>query len=257
MIIDTHCHYNLEPFWLDWHDHWAKAQENGVEKSVIVGVDSETSRRAVEIATKTPTLFAAIGFHPTHEDDIDEDALTNLLPNPKIVAIGETGLDYFRLPTEDLERSRMIAQQQQTFRWHIKLAQKFHLPLIIHVRDQKEDAYWDTLRLLREAQFTGAFILHCISGPLAYVQQAIEMSAYIGAAGNVTYKNAEHLRDLLRSVPVERILLETDAPYLPPQPFRGQTCEPWMISKTAEFLRDELKMSLEQVKKSSQQVFQI
>jgi|SRR5579859_1742331 len=263
MITDTHCHYNLEPFFSptdndSWKKHWQKAQENGVKKSIVVGTDFLSSNIAIQIAESDPNLSAAIGLHPT---EIEKSFQTNfeklslLLPNPKIVAIGETGLDYFHF-ADDSQKEIAIKTQQAIFRAHIQLAKKHKLHLIIHVRDKNEQAYWDVLKILKDEKYTGTFILHCISGPIEYVRQAVEMGAYIGMAGNITYKNAEHLRDLVKSVPQDRLLLETDAPFLPPQAFRGQTCEPWMISQTAEFVEKELHIPLEHIFQNSLRLLQ-
>jgi TatD DNase family protein len=275
MIFDSHCHYNLESFCADYLQYWQNAQEHGVTKSMVVGTDFHSSTLAAEIAEKTENLFAAIGVHPgvyqesiekteskLHLDDLISDIQTDeeelkLLWNPSAVkAIGETGLDYFHI-SDGPQRDLVIQAQQLALKMHLKLAEELHLPILIHVRDKSEQAYWDVLKILREYELPQHFVLHCVSGPISYVQQAVEMGGYIGVAGNVTYKNAEHIRDLVRSVPKDRILLETDAPYLPPQEFRGKTCEPWMISKTAEFVEKELGQDLEQIYQNTLQFFSL
>ncbi len=256
MIIDTHCHYNLDPLYKNWQQHWQKAQESGVKKAVVVGVNFESSSISVHL-TQEKNVYAAVGYHPDeyNDEEVQKDytQLSLLAENKKVAAIGETGLDYFRL-TED-NRKKIIAAQQTAFRKHIHLAQEHELPLIIHARDKNETAYWDILRILGEEKYTYPFILHCVSGPLAYIQKALGMGAYLGMAGNVTYKNAEHLRDIVRSAPIERLLLETDAPFLPPQEFRGKTCEPWMISKTAAFVEHELRIKQEQIYSNTVEFF--
>ena len=250
MIIDTHSHYNLDPFWTDWTTHWLKAQAAGVHQSIVVGVNAETSKRAVTLAHSDENLFAAIGYHPTEKENVDIATLETLLPNKKIIAIGETGLDYFH--SKDVTE---ISEQKKYFALHIRLAKKYSLPLIIHCRDRSEQAYWDVLEILHTEKFSGTFILHCVSGPLAYIQEAVTMGAYFGIAGNMTYKNSEHLRDIVRAVPKDRLLLETDAPFLPPQEFRGKVCEPWMISKTAEYVSPQFNVELDQLYQNSLQAF--
>ena len=250
MIIDTHSHYNLDPFWSEWHTHWEKAQSCGVTQSIVVGVNGETSQRAVTLAQSNHDLFAAIGYHPTEKENVDIDTLETLLPNKKIVAIGETGIDYFH-SKENID----VFEQKNHFALHIHLAKKYSLPLIIHCRDTSEQAYWDVLEILDKEKFSGKFILHCVSGPLAYIQKAVTMGAYFGMAGNMTYKNSEHLRDIVRAIPKDRLLLETDAPFLPPQEFRGKICEPWMITQTAEYVTQQLGLELEQLYQNSQEVF--
>jgi TatD DNase family protein len=245
MIIDTHAHYNLEPFYPDWQRYWQEAKAHGVTHSIVVGTDVVTSQRALEITTQDPNLFAALGIHPTEwntlsvELDSQLAQIEQLLKQPKVIAIGETGLDYFHFESET-NREEVIKHQQQAFRRHIQLAQKYQKILIIHVRDQQEVAYWDTLRILEEEQFTGKFILHCVSGPLNYIQKAMKMGAYFGVAGNVTYKSADPIRKIVESVPLDRLVSETDCPFLPPVPYRGKTCEPWMIAQTVSYLETQL-----------------
>lgn len=281
-LIDTHCHYNMEPLFANWRAHWQTAQTHGVEKSIVIGTDLETSQRALEIAQAEQNLYAAVGVHP-HDTEtlVNFAALESLVSQPQVIAIGETGLDYFRLPTDET-RSAIIAAQHAAFRRHIELALTHHKLLIVHVRDQEtpekptlDNAYWDALRILSEyypattsaaptdklseatnlsqQMYVNAqhlidlysagdqsqaptFILHCVSGPLAYIDQAVALGAYFGIAGNVTYKNAERIREIVKKVPAQQLLLETDAPFLPPQQHRGTTCEPWMIAETAAAL---------------------
>lgn len=264
-IFDTHCHYNMDPLYPQWQDHWRQAQEHGVTGSLIIGVDLESSRRGVEIAAQDPQLYAAVGLHPT---DIDDSVHQNLTPamagmsqlittNPQVIAVGETGLDYYWLE-DDQHKPTKIAQQQATFAAHIELANHHQLPLVVHARDKGEQAYWDILELLKtEYRHHRPFILHCVSGPIAYIQAALELGGYIGLAGNSTYPKAEYLRDIIRMTPADRLLLETDAPFLPPQAYRGKTCEPWMISQTAEFLTTELNLDLTKILANTKKVLQI
>jgi TatD DNase family protein len=280
-IFDTQCHYNLSPLKDDWQSYWQKAQQNGVQKSVVIGTDWDSLELAVQIAATDPNLFASVGIHPNEMDELVKLKVTTeadfqqlkaeietedwrakfQADRAKIVAIGETGLDYFHLAQESSlseDQKNWIKELQQiSFRKHIIIAQTQQLPLIVHVRDKAEQAYWDILNILRELKYEGNFNLHCVSGPIKYVQEAVEMGAYIGVAANVTYKTADHIRDLVRSVPADRLLLETDAPFLPPQEFRGKMCEPWMISKTAEFLNNELHIDLTKVWQNSLEYFSI
>lgn len=278
-IIDTHCHYNLEPFDTDWQSHWKMAQEHHVVSSIVIGTNQATSQRAIEIAESDARLWAAIGFHPSEYteqsvmafkngrdvqravNDTTEDMSLDMedlaaLTSKKIIAVGETGLDYFRLDAYNKEQKQVIKQtQKEALRKHIQLAASRHLPLILHVRDQAEDAYWDVLNVLDQEEYTGHFILHCVSGPLAYVRQALEMGAYISIAGNITYSSAHRIREIARLAPSDRVLLETDAPFLPPVPHRGKLCEPWMIELTAQYVEEELSISLEQCYENTQHLF--
>lgn len=257
-IFDTHCHYNLAPLYDDWQKHWQKAQANGVNQALIPSANLESSRRAIEIAQTDPHLYAGVAIHPTEYNHINRAdlptyiyehaaSLSILAASKEVVAIGETGLDYYRLKEN---RTQSIYNQQEAFKMHLQLANQFEKVLIIHARDnggkkeKNNQAYWNVLDLLKKHyQFKKPFILHCVSGPEAYIKEAIKLGAYFGVGGNVTYPNSDNLRKLIKLIPQEKLLLETDAPYLPPQEFRGQTCEPWMISKTAEFLQEELHLS--------------
>lgn len=259
MIFDTHCHYNLSPLNKNWQEHWQKAQKHGVKKALIPSSNMEASRQAIEIAREDKNLYAAIGFHPNEYDHISAAdlptfiyehaaSLSMMQDNENVIGIGETGLDYYRLKPE--ERELATRNQKKAFEMHIQLANEFEKILIIHARDkggQKDknnQAYWDILDIVKNNyQFKKPFILHCVSGPKAYIEEMLKLGAYIGVGGNVTYPNANELREIVKMVPADKLLLETDAPYLPPQEFRGQTCEPWMISKTAEYLKNELNIS--------------
>lgn len=259
MIVDTHCHYNLSPLYENWQDHWGKAQKYGVKRALIPSTDIETSRRAIEISSTDKNLFAAVGIHPHEYNSLSAAdlptfiyehaaSLSILQDNPNVIAIGETGLDYYRL--QDDERKQAIHNQQAAFKMHLQLANQFEKILIIHARDKggkkekNQQAYWDILKIIKDNyQFKKPLILHCVSGPEVYIEEAIKLGAYFGVGGNVTYPNADELRGLVGSLPADNILLETDAPYLPPQEFRGQTCEPWMISQTAEYLKNEFDIN--------------
>lgn len=250
-IVDTHCHYNLEPLYPEWQRHWHEAQAHGVVRSIIPGTEIETCRRAVEIAEQDENLQALVGIHPgsvaeserTLESTITE--LEALLQSEKVVGIGEIGLDYFRIsPDDQAERSR----QREWLTAQVELAKKYHAPVALHVRDRQVpeeptegNAYWDTWQIVNELDYADELVLHCVSGPLAYVQKMIEKGAFVSFAANVTYPNAHGIRELLKITPPDKILCETDAPFLPPQEFRGQVCEPWMIQKTAEFLGNRVQ----------------
>jgi TatD DNase family protein len=263
MIFDTHCHYNLSPLYENWQQHWQKAQQHEVIKAIIPGTSIETSQRAIEIAKQDKNLYAAIGIHP-HEYNQFSPAdlskiiaqhivlLSTMLNDESVVAIGETGLDYYRLKKE--KRELAIHNQKIALKMHLQLANKFEKVLIIHSRDKggekakDNQAYWDILKIVKsDYKFKKPFILHCVSGPKKYIEEALQLGAYIGVGANVTYPNANELRALIKTVPQNRLLLETDAPFLPPQEFRGQICEPWMIEKTANYLQKQFEIDLGQI----------
>lgn len=275
-IVDTHCHYNMEPLYsgkpfifsfkendpllaMDWHDHWQKAQEKQVVGSVVVGTMISTSDSALEIAAQEPNILAAVGVHPIHAHEVTLEQLEAagkkwIEKNPS--AVGETGLDYYRLDHSAPNFETHAEHQRTLFRWHIQFAQQHNLPLILHIRDTKAQAYWEALEIIK-TEYAGdrPFVLHCASGPLDYIQEAIELGGYIGFDGNSTYPNAHDIRDLVKSVPLNRLLLETDAPFLAPQTFRGSACEPWMIAETARFAKEKLGLNLDQIFINSQEFF--
>lgn len=281
-IFDTHCHYNLEPLFSEgdqagaaWLQHWSEAQEHGVVGSVVVGTSLDTSTRAVELASQTAGFWSSVGIHPSHAVTEPElvaaaAALEHLLQastqkNFKIVAIGEVGLDYFRLPSDPAAAAATQHAQRQNLLVQLELANKYQLPVILHVRDHETpespvtgNAYWDTLALLDQHYlWHKPVVLHCVSGPLAYVTQLVHRGAFVGVAGNVSYASAEPIRNIVSHVPSNRLLLETDAPYLPPKKYRGQVCQPWMIADTAEFVTNQFSVTSPELLSNTQAFFNI
>lgn len=259
MIVDTHCHYNLEPLFDSWEEHWLKAQAVGVITSVVVGTDVDSSSRAIELAKQNPHFVATVGFHPnffrTQEQLAELSKLDALIRNESVVAVGEIGLDYFRL-SDSATDGEIKELQKQAFREQLEIAAKHSLPVCIHVRDKQEQAYFDVLEILSSVERGKVpFILHCISGPIAYMQKALELGAYIGVAGNSTYPKSEAIKNAITLAPIDRILLETDAPFLPPQTHRGQVCEPYMIAETAARLFSEKSITADQILSNTQAAF--
>jgi len=207
-------------------------QENQVSHALCVSVDLPDFPQVLELAEKYPHIYASVGVHPDYEDTPEPtvDDLVRLSQNPRIVAIGETGLDYFRLQG-DLE------WQRERFRVHIRASRATGKPLIIHTRA----ASADTIRLMREeragtdAGGVGG-VMHCFTESLEVAQAAIEMGFYISFSGIVTFKSAKDLQAVALAVPLERMLIETDSPYLAPVPHRGKMNEPGLVMHVAEFL---------------------
>ncbi len=275
-IIDTHCHYNMEPLYsgqefifdfqendplleMNWQDHWRQAQEKGVVGSVVVGTGIETSDLAIEIASQGDNLIAAVGVHPTHASEVTIDQLSQAAQGwaeEKIHAVGETGLDFYRLDKNGRDFEQAAKHQRVIFRWHLNFAQQNDLPLILHVRDKDDQAYWEVLQIMKnEYQGNKPFVLHCASGPMDYIKEAIELGGYIGFDGNITYPNAQDIRDLVNSAPADRLMIETDAPFLAPQSQRGRVCEPWMINETAKYVEKELKIDPQQLLANTENFF--
>ncbi len=256
-IIDTHCHYNMDPLYAEWQQHWEKAKENNVQFSWIPGTTLDTSRRALELAKAEEAFTPFFGVHPTHVLDGDYDLETTISQlnrlrdtakkeNITVGGVGEVGLDYFRIAKND-QRERQ--QQRLWLRAFLELANEWHVPVILHVRDQEtpevptpDNAYWDTLKIVQETGMSADFTLHCASGPTAYIREMLKLGAYVGFDGNISYPNAHAIRQIWQMVPADRRLLETDAPFLPPQLYRGQLCEPWMIRETADWVERNLSL---------------
>jgi TatD DNase family protein len=207
----------------------ARARDAGVSAIVAIGYDVASSRQAVEMAERSADIFACVAIHPNHAGDATADAMQELralAASPRVVGIGETGLDFYwnRAPQ---------GVQEQVFRLHLALARSLGLPVVVHDRD----AHVDTMRLLAtEAADLDAVILHAFSGDEAMAVEATARGYYLGVAGPVTYRKADLLRAALRAAPLDRLLLETDAPYLAPHPHRGRRNEPAYLPHTAAAL---------------------
>jgi len=273
-IFDTHSHYNLDPIYPHWINHYKKAFNQKIYYSLIASDNLISSQKALKISQQNSHLFSAIGLHPLEcltftnqqsKKDKDWLDLKNFFTKNKkfcgslIRAIGETGLDYFYLKTYPLKKQQIITDnQQELFFRHISLANENNLPLIVHVRDQNFQAHQDAIELLKKYyQFKKPVILHCLSGNKEYVKKALELGCYLGLAGNITYENAQNIQNLIAYIPKTNLLLETDCPYLPPTPFRGQTNLPWMIVKTGQFLVDNFQFNLDQIFANSLKVFNL
>lgn len=226
MFVDSHCHLDFPELADKLPDILSTMRDNRVDAALCVSVTLEDFPRVLALAESNSRLYASVGVHPDypdlHEPGVDE--LVNLARHPKIVAIGETGLDYYRL-AGDLE------WQRERFRRHIRAARQCRKPLIIHTRAAAED----TLRLMREegAGEAGG-VMHCFTESWAVAEAALDMGFYISFSGIVTFKNARDLKEVARRVPLERMLIETDSPYLAPAPYRGKTNQPGWVRYVAE-----------------------
>lgn len=234
MFIDSHCHIDFPELSDRLPGILQMMQENQVSHALCVAVTMPEFPRVLALAEAHPNIYASVGVHPDYEDteEPDVDTLVRLAAHPRIVAIGETGLDYYRL-SGDLE------WQRERFRTHIRASRASGKPLIIHTRSASED----TLRILREekagtAEGGVAGVMHCFTESLEVAQAAMAMGFYISFSGIVTFKSAKELQAVARAVPLERMLIETDAPYLAPVPMRGKTNEPGFVRHVAEFLAD-------------------
>ena len=226
MYIDSHCHINFPDLAGKLPEVFGLMAQNQVSHALCISVELEKFPEILALAEAHPNVYASVGVHPDHEDCTEPSVaeLVALADHPRVVAIGETGLDYFRL-NGDLE------WQRDRFRTHIRAARSCRKPLVIHTRSAADD----TLRIMREEQAGDAGgVMHCFTESLAVAEAAIEMGFYISFSGIVTFKNAVALREVAAAIPLERMLIETDAPYLAPVPHRGQTNQPGFVKHVAE-----------------------
>lgn len=225
MFIDSHCHLDFPELAARSGEILANMATNNVSHALCVSVDLPDFPNVLALAEQHQNLFASAGVHPDYQDTPEPsvDDLLRLASHPRVVAIGETGLDYFRLKG-DLE------WQRERFRTHIRAAKECGKPLIIHTREAADD----TLRILREesAGDIGG-VMHCFTESWEVAQAAMDLGFYISFSGIVTFKNALALKEVARQVPLERMLIETDSPYLAPVPFRGKTNEPAFVKHVA------------------------
>ncbi|MDR5805218.1 TatD family hydrolase [Caballeronia sp. LZ001] len=226
MFVDSHCHINFEGLADRLPEVLDKMREQKVTHALCVSVDLETLPSVLDIAERHEHIFASVGVHPDHEDATEPSVaqLVELARHPKVCAIGETGLDYYRL------EGRSIADmewQRERFRNHIRAAHETGKPLIIHTRSSPED----TLRIMEEerASVPGG-VMHCFTETWEVAQAALAQNFHISLSGIVTFKKAEDVHDVARRVPLERLLIETDSPYLAPVPYRGKPNEPAYVS---------------------------
>lgn len=238
-LIDSHCHLNFEPLRNNIPQVLQNARDQGVGHMLCVGVNLEKLPEVLALAHEHANIFASVGVHPDEQSGRDPsvEELVNLAGDPRVVAIGETGLDYFRIQGD-------VAWQQERFRRHIRAARAVGKPLIIHTRD----AAVDTMRILRDegAEVAGG-VMHCFTESWETARAALDLGFYISFSGIVTFRNADSLRAVATQVPVDRLLIETDAPYLAPVPHRGRPNEPAFVRHVADLLAQLRRLPLEEL----------
>ena len=246
MLIDTHAHLDFRQFDDDRNAVLDRAWQAGLIAVITIGIDLKTSRAAVALAEAHERVFATVGFHPHDAKTADDAALVelrDLARHSRVVAIGEMGLDFYR------DRSPRDVQRR-VFRRQLQIAAELGKPVVVHDRE----AHADTLEILRQwiaesqttfSEYRG--VLHCFSGNLALAQAVIELGFFIGVDGPITYRNARKLPDIVKALPLDRLLVETDAPFLTPHPHRGQRNEPAYVRLVAEKIADTKNLPLEKV----------
>lgn len=243
MIIDTHCHLDDPRYKEDLDAVIKRSFEKGVGGIVIPGADINDLARAQSIAHAYENIYFAAGVHPYHHEGYDEEVLRSYLNDPKCIAVGECGLDYYRLPQDDKEKENEIRAQKEVFKKQIRLAKELHKPLIVHIRDANDDS---RALLLNENAGTVGGVLHCYNASKHLLDLA-EHGFYFGIGGVLTFKNARALLEVLPLIPHTKLLLETDGPYLTPMPHRGERNEPAYTILVAEKMAEVLQIPIEEI----------
>jgi len=271
MLIETHAHLDYPDFASDFDEVLGRATEAGVTRIITIGTSIESSRRAVDLAEKYPNIFAVIGVHPTYAAEADEDAITplrELAESRRVVALGETGLDYHHLPSVEAAKEKKVqvfaralqgeteeeieaniqdgaykSRQASLFQQQLDLAVDLGLNVVIHQRD----AWLDTLEMMRPYSGKLRGVFHCFGGSLEQANEVVDLDHLVSFTGIVTFKNGAAVRDVAAQIPLWKFMVETDCPYLAPVPFRGKRCEPAHTRIVAETIAAARGISLEEV----------
>lgn len=239
-LVDSHCHLEMSDFRNDLEEVIRRAIESGVEYMFTVGTESQDWATAVEVAENHPSVYAILGVHPHNAKEIDDQTYPTLLKlckGKKVKAYGEIGLDFFRnLSPREVQIRR--------FREQIGLAQEINLPIIVHDRDAHQEIV-EILRAEKAEQCGG--IIHCFSGDYDFAKKCMDMGFYISIPGSITFKNAEGYREVVRNIPLDSLLVETDAPYITPVPFRGKRNEPSFVRYTAQKVAEVKNIAFEKL----------
>jgi TatD DNase family protein len=270
MLIETHAHLDYPDFANDLDDVLRRASEAGVTRIITIGTSIESSRRAVDLAEKYSSIYAVIGVHPTYAEQAGEDVITplrELAKSPRVVAIGETGLDYHHLPSVEAAKQKNVqvfsalqsgteeqleasiedgaykSKQTDLFEEQLDLAVELHLNVVIHQRD----AWDDTLEIMRPYAGKVRGVFHCFGGTLEQANEVLDLDHLVSFTGIVTFKNGASVREVAANVPFWRFMVETDCPYLAPVPFRGKRCEPAHTRIVAETIAAARGVPLQEI----------
>src|SRR5678815_4160737 len=270
MLIDTHAHLDFPDFANDLEDVVRRAEEAEVKRVITIGTSIESSRRAIELAEKYPSIYAVIGVHPTHAEQAGEDVITplrDLAKSPRVVAIGETGLDYHHLTSERVAKEEQVqvmtalrtetdeeieaqirdgaykSKQASLFQQQLDLAVELGFNVVIHQRD----AWEDTLEVMRPYAGKLRGVFHCFGGSLDQANEVLNLDHLVSFTGIVTFKNGANVREVAAAVPLWKFMVETDCPYLAPVPFRGKRCEPAYTRLVAESIAAARGIPLQEV----------
>lgn len=237
MLIDSHTHLNSAEFAGNIEHYLQQMHENSVSHALCVATTPDNIPEVIQLAEKHSELYAAVGIHPDEElpdFELSCDYLLQYTAHPRVVAVGETGLDYY------WHKGSAADYQHLRFSIHMDAARHSGLPLVIHCRDAADD----TWQMLREGISTSGAVMHCFSENVEWARKFLDLGCYISLSGIVTFKNSLQMQEVAKFVPLERLLVETDAPYLAPVPFRGKLNHPALVHHTAQFVADLRQMSL-------------
>ena len=254
-FYDTHAHLDYPEFEKDFPQVIERAHAAGITKMISIGTDLDSSARAIALAEKYESIYAVVGWHPTNVLEAPEDIrepLRKLASHPKVVAIGETGLDYHRLPSSKpegtaAEDEAYKRKQAEIFLQQMEVAAEFGLNCVVHQRDALEDT------IAQMQPFVGRVrgVFHCFADDAAAMQRIIAMGSLVSFTGILTFKNGQNIRDTLAATPLDRFMLETDCPYLAPIPYRGKRCEPAYVKEISEVAAQVKNCSLEELSQAT------
>ena len=250
IFYDTHAHLDYPDFAADLPQVIERAQAAGITRIISIGTDLDSSRRAIKLAETFPTVYAVVGWHPSHASEAPadiRDPLRELARHPRVVALGETGLDYHHLPGEKsghvADDERYKQKQAALFRQHLEVAAELRLNCVIHQRDSLED----TLAQLQPFAERVRGVFHCFANDAATMQRIVALNSLVSFTGIATFKNGQNVRDTIAATPLDRFMLETDCPYLAPVPYRGKRCEPAYVKEISETAAQAKSCSLDEL----------
>ena len=241
MFIDSHCHLTYEPLFNNLDNVIKDCKDNNIDKLLTISTDLITSKNSILISEKYKNVFCAIGIHPnSSKSEFSKfNEINSISKNSKkIIAIGETGLDYFKFKEE-----KKI--QIDSFMKHIELAEKLQIPVIVHNRDADNDVLDIISKNVKKKSVN--FLIHCFTGSLEFANKLLDLNCFISFSGIITFAKSEYLRNIIKNIPIERIMIETDSPFLSPEPFRGKSNHPSMVRYVAKTISEIKKVSIEEI----------
>ncbi len=260
LFYDTHAHLDYPDFAADFPQLLERAKAAGIGRMISIGTSLESSQRAIKLAEQHEEIYAVVGWHPNDAPDAPEDirsALRNLVKHPKVVAIGETGLDYYRLPSKNggtLEDDARVKEKQAIlFRQQLEIAAETGLNCVVHQRDLANDAssFEDILKQMQPFAGKVRGVFHCFAGSADQMRRVLEMGSLVSFTGILTFKNGQNVRDTLAETPLGNFMFETDCPFLAPLPYRGKRNEPAYVKEISEVAAQVKNVSLEELSRAT------